>query len=259
MLDKLLALIRGDVVILQRLFKQQITETSSLKTEIKNVRKQLDQQKPPIVNVSPPKVDVNVPDVHVPEIKLPEFNIPDVKIPEIKIPPIKVPKPEVTVNIPPFKFPRIPVPVVNVEPPKVEVNIPDEMEVKGFSKFTQTLLNALQTRDNPEAEVYTAENPLPVILTDTRGDFYKAVMTAVSSSGGGGGGSKDPLEPYKIADIDDDDTVKYYGFTDKNHDWYILKEDTTAKTYRYTTGNEDYPDNWTNRASLTYDYFHNIF
>lgn len=259
-INKLLTLIRGDVVILQnllpKLFQKQIDETSSLKSEVAKLAKEVKEQKPPVVNVPAPKVEVTVPDVIVPEIKMPEIKAPDIKIPEITIPPITVPKPEVTVNIPPIKFPKPEKPVVNVEP-KVEVKIPKEFELQGFKAAIKSLLEAINASQRGEMP-YDRDNPLPVILTDKNGEFYKAVMSAVSY-GGGGGGSQDPLQPYKIADLDDASNSKYYGFTHKDGYWYILRENTSTKTYRYTAGGADYPTNWTNRATLAYDYFHNIF
>jgi uncharacterized protein YggU (UPF0235/DUF167 family) len=69
----------------------------------------------------------------------------------------------------------------------------------------------------------------------------------------------DSLDHYKISDIDDASNPKYYGFLDKDGNWYILKEDTTAKTYRYTKGATNYSTNWGNRTTLTYDYFDVVF
>lgn len=70
---------------------------------------------------------------------------------------------------------------------------------------------------------------------------------------------KDTLEHYKVSDIDDASTTKYYGFLDKAGNWYIMRENTTANTYRYFAGSTNYATNWTNRASLSYDYFSSIF
>jgi len=61
------------------------------------------------------------------------------------------------------------------------------------------------------------------------------------------------LSRYYISDIDDASDPKYYGFLDKDGNWYILKE--TSGTYRYEHGSANYTTNWTNRASLTYNYF----
>lgn len=69
-------------------------------------------------------------------------------------------------------------------------------------------------------------------------------------------GIQDPLAKYKIADTDDASATKYYGFTDIDGNWYILKE--SSSTYRYSTGTANYATNWTNRASLTYDYLFNV-
>lgn len=66
----------------------------------------------------------------------------------------------------------------------------------------------------------------------------------------------DPLAQYKIADLDES-TTSYYGFTDPDENWYILK--LTATAGRYTKGSEDYTTAWTNRASLNYDYLHEVF
>lgn len=76
-----------------------------------------------------------------------------------------------------------------------------------------------------------------------------------------------PTQFYRIADTDDPTTgnnsgVNYYGFTDLDGNWYILKEDLTGATgtYRYIKGATNYSTNWTNRGTLVgWDYFHNIF
>ena len=84
----------------------------------------------------------------------------------------------------------------------------------------------------------------------------------VSVSGGGSSGIQaqlDTLDQYKIADGDEAGTTKYYGFLDKDGNWYILKNDTTANSYRYTKGSGGYAAAWTARASKTYNYYDVIF
>jgi len=98
------------------------------------------------ISIEAPKVTVQVPDIKIPEIRMPEM-----KMPSIIIPPIKVPRPEVTVNVPEMKMPKM-------LPPEVRVNMPDYMKA------------SLVGIDN--------RNPLPVILTDAKGNPYMA-------SGGG--------------------------------------------------------------------------
>jgi hypothetical protein len=70
-----------------------------------------------------------------------------------------------------------------------------------------------------------------------------------------------PTARYSIADKDADASPNYYGFTDAFGAWYIMKETVSAgaDTYRYCKGANDYTTNWTNRASLSYDYFYTVF
>lgn len=72
---------------------------------------------------------------------------------------------------------------------------------------------------------------------------------------------QDVLSKYRISDTDDDASPNYYGFLDKDGAWYILKETIVsgANTYRYAKGTSNYATNWTNRASLSYDYFDVVF
>lgn len=67
-----------------------------------------------------------------------------------------------------------------------------------------------------------------------------------------------PTDGYEITEIDDTSSPAYYGFLKKNGYWYIMKEDSTG-AYRYSKGTSDFSTNWTNRASLTYNYFNTVF
>lgn len=69
---------------------------------------------------------------------------------------------------------------------------------------------------------------------------------------------KEPTDGYRISEIDDSSLPSYYGFVDKDSNWYIAKEDSSG-SYRYVRGASSFSTNWTNRASLTYDYFDSIF
>lgn len=66
-----------------------------------------------------------------------------------------------------------------------------------------------------------------------------------------------PTDGFRIAQLDDS-TPAYYGFTDKDGAWYIMREDTSGN-YRYSQGGTDFSTNWTNRTSLSYDYFDVVF
>lgn len=75
------------------------------------------------------------------------------------------------------------------------------------------------------------------------------------------------IEGYKVADQatnSGDADINYFGFVNRLGEWYIMKQDTTAgannlQTYRFAKGGSGYTTNWTNRESLTYDYFYTTF
>jgi len=60
-------------------------------------------------------------------------------------------------------------------------------------------------------------------------------------------------------DYDDDSNPKYYSYVSEDELWLIEKHDTTTKQVRYIFGKGSYETNWTNRASLSYDYYYNLF
>lgn len=68
------------------------------------------------------------------------------------------------------------------------------------------------------------------------------------------------LGNYKAANMDTS-TPAYYGFVDKDGNWYIMKEATSGsvKTYTYCKGTSGYATAWTNRATQTYDTYDNTF
>lgn len=66
-----------------------------------------------------------------------------------------------------------------------------------------------------------------------------------------------PTDGYKISQLDDSSPA-FYGFVRKDGAWFIMKEDSSGN-YRYTKGGTTFSTNWTNRASLIYDYFDVIF
>jgi hypothetical protein len=67
-----------------------------------------------------------------------------------------------------------------------------------------------------------------------------------------------PTDSYRISEIDDGSTA-FYGFTNKDGAWYIMKENPDSGSFRYIKGESNFPGNWTNRKDLNYDYFHNVF
>jgi hypothetical protein len=75
-------------------------------------------------------------------------------------------------------------------------------------------------------------------------------------------GGVDILAGYKNADSDENPTgTSYYGFTDTDGNWYIMKRVVTGATatITYIRGISDYSTNWTGRAALTYATFASTF
>ena len=70
---------------------------------------------------------------------------------------------------------------------------------------------------------------------------------------------QDNLDIYKASDEDNTATYDYYGYLDKDGNWIIEQIDNITLAHRYIKGTSDYTTNWTNRVSLTYGYFNNIF
>jgi|SRR6266404_995194 len=67
-----------------------------------------------------------------------------------------------------------------------------------------------------------------------------------------------PTDGYRISEIDDN-AVTFYGFTNKDGLWFIMKEDTDTGSFRYSKGEKDFPGRWNERENLKYDYYDNVF
>lgn len=137
-------------------------------------------------------------------------------------------------------------------PPPVEIPETDFQPLldswEGISEQLLSIENATRMKPLPGSmtirhnnQAVSSANPLPITgsITTTPG----------------------PTDAYEIADSDTVSTTKYYGFTDADGNWYILRENTTNGTYRYAKGAaaDVYPTQWTNRAALNYVYFYEAF
>ena len=70
--------------------------------------------------------------------------------------------------------------------------------------------------------------------------------------------NQNPISGYHWSDIERGDP-EYIGYLDKDGKWYIVKNSRTSGERRYVSGQSDYPTNWTNKESLVYEYFNQVF
>lgn len=68
---------------------------------------------------------------------------------------------------------------------------------------------------------------------------------------------KKPTDGYSIAQIDSS-IPSYYGYMDKDGNWYIIKENNDG-SFRYARGLGSFSTYWSMRSTLSYDYFDNVF
>jgi len=68
------------------------------------------------------------------------------------------------------------------------------------------------------------------------------------------------LSEYKFSDSTAEGDPQYFGYVDKDENWYIMK--LTATTARYVKGSGDYAANFALCAepgAFEYDYYFNVF
>ncbi len=67
-----------------------------------------------------------------------------------------------------------------------------------------------------------------------------------------------PTDGYRISEIDDN-IITYYGFTNKDGEWFIMREDPDNGSFRYAKGDSNFPDKWAKHENLVYDYYSKVF
>lgn len=85
-----------------------------------------------------------------------------------------------------------------------------------------------------------------MILNDVHDRIQKALRTI-------------DADKYKISDFEETISIGYYGFLKADGNWYIMKWNTVVNSFRFAKGESNYPTNWTNRATLTYKYYDEVF
>lgn len=94
-----------------------------------------------------------------------------------------------------------------------------------------------------------------LLFGGSAGSAVPAIGTVPGNQTGSGGPS---TTGYSIAEIDDG-TITYYGFTNKDGAWLIMREDTETSSFRYAKGNSLFSTNWAKRENLKYSYYYELF
>lgn len=173
-------------------------------------------------------------------------------------------------------------PIVKVEQPNIDIKAPEvnveAPDLKPIQAALIEVLKAINAKELPKTDLSKIEKK----LDESNKHLEKLVKKPSGGGGGGGNGTSftdsngslkyvaltsdneipvadDPTSKYKIADVDDSNDIKYYGFTKKGGAWYVLKEDSASspKTYRYSKGSDSY--DFSTRAAKSYEYFHEVF
>lgn len=111
-----------------------------------------------------------------------------------------------------------------------------------------TFFFALFTKSSHAAFFGSVPGPGTVSLKDTAGNKIDPA-------------EKQPTDGYEVCQIDDSAIPSYYGFVDKNSNWYIAREGNGGE-FRYTAGTypaTNFTTSWSTRASLSYALFDQAF
>ena len=72
--------------------------------------------------------------------------------------------------------------------------------------------------------------------------------------------SNNPTTKYGIARVDSANDTKYYGFLDKDSNWYVMQEVTSTGVFLYTVPvATSFATGWSGRAGLSYVEFNTAF
>lgn len=156
------------IQILTPLLENIAQNSRMTKTEMMDVISQIKVESPN-VNIEPAQIKV---EAKVPEVKFPP--IPKIEFPKDEL--IKAMKEAIGK----IKFPK---------PEKVP-DFPKEIKVAKFGQLLENIEKIATARLKLDLGEVNRDNPLPVILTDEDGRFYKAIMTAIEGGGKGIGSLK---------------------------------------------------------------------
>lgn len=138
--------------------------------------------------------------------------------------------------------------VVELKRERVDINRRKFLKLIGSAGLSVFLLSVF-TKKAEAAFFGSVPGPGTVSLKDTSGVKIDPAI-------------KHPTDGYRISRIDDSSPA-YYGFTNKDAAWFIMKEDSSGN-YTYAVGSTDFDDNWVNRdegppTGPTYGEYYEMF
>lgn len=102
------------------------------------------------------------------------------------------------------------------------------------TSLTTLLMFLLSKKDASAAFFGSRSGPNTLSVTDSRG---QKIDPATNS----------PLDGYVIANIEENVATSYFGFTNKNGEWYIMRVDNVNNSFSYYKGESNYSTGWNNR------------
>lgn len=116
------------------------------------------------------------------------------------------------------------------------------------SSFFSKKADALVFGSAPSSSTVGVKDASNARINPATNEKLDDVITALSAAGG-----------YAISDLDESGAVNYFGYVSSSGSWYILSYNTSTNAFRYVKGESAYATNWSNRATLSYDYYDVIF
>lgn len=186
-----------------------------------------------------PNITVKAPEVNVAPAEV-KVNVPDIKIPAIKVPEVKIKESTLDVE-----------PVVKA----VESLLPHLKQLNQPKDNQSELLSAVQDTTNA---INGLRFPIPNYVLPFKKDS-KGTQVDLNTDGSipVTNAQSKPTDAYALSNIDDTTSTEYYGYEDKDGNWYIKKLASNAITF--TKGPSGYATAWTNRASQSYASYGSTF
>ncbi len=145
-------------------------------------------------------------------------------------------------------------------------NVSDEVSITASKTGNGRKTSTLVLTSSPQETSLTLEETSDLRYEESPDDNYNlnfALLTTfdgekVNNSNRLPVVNQHPLEKYQLSDLARG-TTEYWGYLDKDGNWYILRFNRSTGARRYVRGSSGYVTKYANRTSLSYDYFNEVF